>query len=75
MARQTIKKCDICGRECNQIVGKINFTPLIPGASTANHNNYSHHADVGNCCRDRLLSGFRWRKRLTAQEYQQARRA
>lgn len=74
MARKTVRVCDICRQECERIVGKINFTPLIAGASTANHNNYSHHADVGDCCRDRLLTAFHWRKRLTAAEYREARK-
>lgn len=67
--------CDICKRETEEIVGKIFLTPLGPGRSANGfHVNYSHHADVGVCCFDKLLSGFNFQKRKTAREYHDSRR-
>jgi hypothetical protein len=38
------------------------------------HSDYTHHCDVGVCCEARLLAGFNFRKRLTADEYQKQRK-
>jgi hypothetical protein len=74
MARTTEFRCDICKKPTDRIVGKLHFVPMIPGVSRGVHSNYSHHADVGECCKDRLLKGFNFRKRLTADEYQAQRK-
>lgn len=74
MARETTLKCDVCGKPTERIVGKILFSPSIPGVAKAVHSNYTHHADVGACCQSRLLKGFNFRKRETAAEYQARRR-
>lgn len=75
MARKTTKICDICKKETEQIAGKLFFTPVTNGRSSVDHTNYSHHADVGVCCRDKLLRGFSFTKRLTAEQYQAQRKA
>lgn len=74
MARKTTETCDVCGKATERIVGKLFFTPLIPGVNGGVHSNYSHHADVGVCCQKRLLNGFKFRKRTTATEYHESRK-
>jgi len=67
--------CDVCKKETDEIVGKLFFTPLGK-SNNANsfHSHYTHHADVGSCCAERLLSGFNFTKRKTAKEYAASRR-
>jgi hypothetical protein len=65
--RQLTKRCDICGKQTEDIVGKILFTP-------AHHSLYTHTADVGVCCQKKLLNGFQWRERMSAEEYNESRR-
>ena len=74
MARKIEIVCDVCKKPTTRIVGKLHFIPRIPGASRMVHSNYSHQADVGECCKDRLLRGFNFRKRLTAAEYSEQRK-
>lgn len=74
MARKTELRCDVCKQPCDRIVGKLFFTPLVPGTRPGVHSNYSHHADVGNCCQTKLLRGFNFTKRITAEEYHAGRR-
>lgn len=71
--RELTKVCDVCGKPTKKIVGKIHFIPAGNG-SPVRHSNYTHHADVGSCCHKKLLSGLRWRKRVTAEVYQKSRR-
>jgi len=66
--------CDCCGKPTTEIVGKLNFIPVIPGVSRRAHSNYSHSADVGACCKDTVLQGINFRKRRTAEEYQRSRK-
>ena len=75
MARQTTKTCDICRRPCKEIKAKLNFIPLVEGKKNRAHSAYSHHADVGECCSDRLLELFNFRPRMTKAEYMKSRRA
>lgn len=72
MARGALT-CDVCGKECDEIVGKLYFSPVRRG-QTYHHSKYTHHADVGNCCQARLLGGFKWAERTTAKEYHAGRR-
>lgn len=74
MARTVEVKCDVCKQPCKKIVGKLFFTPLVPGVVGGVHSNYSHHADVGECCKNRLLKGFNFTKRVTATEYHESRK-
>jgi hypothetical protein len=74
MARNTTLVCDVCQKPTDQIVGKLTFVPMIPGVSRSAHSNYSHSADVGSCCREKLLRGIQFRPRMTAEEYQKLRR-
>jgi hypothetical protein len=74
VARNVQLTCDICGKPTEQIVGKLTFVPMIPGVSRSAHSNYSHSADVGSCCREKLLKGIRFRQRMTAEEYHRQRR-
>jgi len=66
--------CDVCGRKCERIVAKLFFGPVLSGSMNASHSNYTHHADVGICCRDRLLKGFQFRKRMSKSEYLKSRK-
>lgn len=75
MGKEVTLRCDICKKPTEQIVGKLFFGPVIRGTSRAVHSSYTHHADVGACCKDRLLKGFNFRKRLTAVEYREQRKA
>jgi hypothetical protein len=74
MARNVELRCDICKQTTNQIVGKLHFTPMVPGVSRGIHSNYTHTADVGACCKDRLFKSFDFRKRMSAKEYAQKRK-
>jgi hypothetical protein len=70
----TTHQCDVCGRKCERIVAKLFFGPVLRGSTNASHSNYTHHADVGDCCRDRLLKGFQFRKRMSQSEYLRSRK-
>jgi hypothetical protein len=73
MTRQIQRTCDICKRPTAKIVGKFTYVPII--RQSFSHANYTHHADVGVCCKDKLMTLFNWQPRLTATEYQERRRA
>jgi hypothetical protein len=72
--RETVLKCDVCKKPTDKIVGKLHFIPSIPGTSRKSHSNYTHTADIGVCCKDKLLQGINFRKRMTFDEYQRRRR-
>lgn len=74
MARLSVKRCDICGKETEVILGKIQFIPSIPGVNKLAHSNYTHHADVGECCKDKLFKAFKFQRRISASEYQKKRK-
>ncbi len=70
-----IYRCDVCKRDTVEIIGKLFFTPLVPSRGANGFStHYSHHLDVGSCCRNRLLTSFQWQERQTAAEYAQNRR-
>lgn len=75
MARKAVLKCDICNRETNLIVGKLTYIEIIPGVSRGTHSNYSHHLDVGTCCKEKLFKAWNFRKRMTADQYRESRKA
>jgi len=53
------------------------YGPVIKGSAKAYHSNYTHHLDVGECCgggNSKILRLFKWRKRMSAQEYAEARK-
>ena len=64
--------CDICQRPCERIVAKLHRIPA--GNGPISHSNYSHHADVGECCDERVLELFRFSPRMTRKEYNQKRK-
>jgi len=74
MARNTTLVCDVCRKETKRIVGKLNYVPMIPGMSRGTHSNYTHHLDVGVCCKDKLFKLLNFRKRQSAADYQSARK-
>lgn len=74
MARQTTLMCDVCRKPTRRIVAKLHYIPRIPGVNRGVHSNYTHHLDVGECCKTKLLKGFNFRKRMTKQEYWEAYR-
>lgn len=74
VARTTNLVCDVCGKATERIVAKLLYVPMIPGVNRSAHSNYTHHCDVGVCCQQRLVRGFRFRKRQTAGEYHASRR-
>jgi len=73
VARSVELHCDVCGKVTTRIIGKLHFIP-VNGLIRSAHSNYTHHADVGECCKERLLDGFRFRKRMTKEQYLTARR-
>jgi len=74
MARATQLTCDVCGKPTNFIVGKLLFVPVIPGTTRSAHSNYSHRADVGECCKHKLFNGIAFTQRRSFEEYQRSRR-
>ncbi len=69
----TTKTCDVCGRPTKVIAGKLLFVPTTGSTKERTHSHYTHHADVGDCCKDRILKlGFR--KRMTRKEYMESRK-
>lgn len=75
MAREVKITCDICRRPTDRIVAKLFLGPIIPGVNRAVHSNYTHHADVGECCEKKLLKAFNFKKRMTAVQYHESRKA
>jgi len=73
MAKEVTLRCDICKKPTRRIVAKLHYIPMN-GLSRSAHSNYTHRADVGECCKERLLTGFNFRMRMTRSEYEQARR-
>lgn len=67
-------QCDLCKKPTKKIVAKLNYIPMIPGVSRGVHSNYTHHADIGECCGSKILTVFNFRQRMTAEEYQASRR-
>jgi hypothetical protein len=74
LARTIELTCDVCKKPTKRIVGKLHFIPMIPGVNRSAHSNYTHHLDVGDCCKARLLKGFNFRPRLSSAEYQEKRK-
>jgi len=74
MARIAIKRCDVCGQQTDTIVGKLHFIPSIPGVTKLVHSEYTHHADIGPCCKDKLFKAFKFQQRMSAREYQAQRK-
>jgi len=66
-------QCDICKRPCNTILAKIQYIPMDRPKRTT-HSDYSHHADVGECCSERILEMFNFTPRRTRAEYQNSRK-
>lgn len=74
MARHSVIVCDVCGRPTEQIAGKLCYVPSIPGVVRLQSNNYTHAADVGVCCKDKVFGQINFTKRMTAEQHQKARR-
>jgi len=73
MARNVTLQCDICGQPTKMIVGKIMFIPQ-DGRRRSAHSDYSHSADVGECCKAKLFNTVRFQRRRTFRQYQEDRR-
>lgn len=66
----TVTRCDLCGKETEQIVGKLFYAPTNRAVGSKSfHNNYQLHADVGICCESGMKRAFKWRQRMTAAMY------
>lgn len=74
MARVSLKTCDVCGKPTDIIVGKLHFIPSIPGVTKLNHSQYTHHADLGACCKDKLFKVLKFQPRMTATQYREQRK-
>lgn len=57
MARS--RTCDVCRQEA-EIVAKLYLTPAN---TRSDHNNYTAHIDVGQCCLTKVHQLARWQKR------------
>lgn len=75
MSRHNVIVCDVCGRPTDRIVGALYWVPSIPGTVRLTATNYTHKADVGECCKDRLFTGTKFSKRQNKEEHQKSRRA
>jgi len=73
VARVVTLRCDICKKPTEAIAGKLYYSTVTSGVRSL-LSNYSHHADVGVCCADRLLRGFDFKKRITKEEYNSKRK-
>lgn len=73
MARNTHLTCDVCRKATTQIVAKLFYTPT-EGEKPGIHSNYTFHADVGVCCKDRIVELLNFRPRMTASEYRAKRK-
>jgi hypothetical protein len=65
--------CDVCKKPIEYVAAKLNYIPAGNGRR-ATHSDYTHHADVGPCCSERILDLFQFHKRRTRKEYNEARR-
>ena len=65
--------CDVCRRPTERIVAKVHYIPMDRKERTT-HSDYSHHADIGVCCADKLLRLFNWQTRQTREEYNASRK-
>lgn len=50
------------------------YVEVIPGVNKGIHSNYTHHLDVGVCCKHKIFKAFQFRKRMTKNEYRDSRR-
>ena len=73
MARHNVIVCDVCGRPTERIAGKLCYVPSIPGVARLTSNNYTHTADVGVCCEERVFGDIHFNKRLSREEYHKVR--
>jgi hypothetical protein len=65
--------CDVCGKPCDYVDAKLHFIPAGDGRRIT-HSDYTHHADVGPCCSERILELFKFQKRTTREEYNKRRK-
>lgn len=71
MARRLLITCDVCRHETPRITAKLHYVPSGKGKK---HSDYTLHADVGECCDEKLKKLLNFRSRMTAKEYQDQRR-
>lgn len=73
----TRRECDLCERrisEDNPIVAKLFFSPVkTEGNGGGNSNDYTLHADVGQCCATKV-NQWKWQKRETRKQSPKRRR-
>jgi hypothetical protein len=65
-------RCDICNRPTDYIAAKLHYIPAGNGKRIT-HSDYTHHADVGPCCSERILEMFKFQKRRSRAEYNESR--
>ena len=66
--------CDVCNKP-STIAAKLFYTPMNhDGPKKSPHQHYQKHADIGECCADRILKVINFRDRMTSAEYQASRR-
>lgn len=64
MAKTTT--CDICGNKTDRIVMKLFMTPIKNGVKGQHvHSAYTGHADVGECCGEKMVRQVKWQPRKT----------
>jgi hypothetical protein len=51
--------CDVCKRPTKRLVAKLFIGPR----GRKSHADYTHHADVGECCAAKIMEDIRWQKR------------
>lgn len=61
--------CDFCGKETKRIALKLWKASRMH--SKVSHNDYTHHADIGECCVMKV-NGIRWQERTRGKHRQDA---
>jgi len=62
------KSCDLCKHLAEGPTFKLFLGVVAPNLSPI-HSNYSHHADICNECKEKLMKIIKFKKRMTASEY------
>lgn len=62
MARNNLT-CDVCRQPCQRVAAKLFLAPIKEGETRKTHSSYTGHADVGECCAEKIVKQMKWQKR------------
>ena len=57
--------CDVCGKQCKEVKAKLYLSPVRPGETQFTASRYTGHADVGECCVEKVAGFAKWQRRRT----------